>query len=133
MKTTPALLAALLATATCAFAQAPKTTEPTALAAVASEITQPDPGNVAATTEATSGWLDTLTDVVGKADDWVWGPTLIGAILVTGILLTCILRFVHLLNLRRAFRYTFLTESDGHGEVTSFGALCSLIIERFSS
>ena len=128
MKKTFALIAAaLFAAATCASAQEPKAHEQTALAAVASEVTAPEASDVAATTEASSGWLETLTDVVGKADDWVWGPTLIGAILVTGILLTCVLRFVHLLNLRRAFKYTFLTESDGHGEVTSFGALCTAL------
>ena len=106
---------------------APEAAKTSALAAVAAEIeTSPDT-DVAATTEASAGWLDRLTEMVNKADDWVWGPTLIGAILVTGILLTCILRFVHLFNLRRAFRYTFLTESDGHGEVTSFGALCTAL------
>ena len=106
---------------------APEAAKTSALAAVAAEIeTSPDT-DVTATTEASAGWLDRLTEMVNKADDWVWGPTLIGAILVTGILLTCILRFVHLFNLRRAFRYTFLTESDGHGEVTSFGALCTAL------
>jgi len=87
----------------------------------------PVESNVAATEEASSNWLDKLTKLVGKADDWVWGPTLIGAILVTGILLTAVLRLVHLFNLKRAFRYTFVTESDGHGEVTSFGALCTAL------
>ncbi len=99
----------------------------TALATIAAEITKPEDADVAATSEAKSAWLDNLTAVVNKADDFVWGPTLIGAILVTGILLTCILRLVHLFNLKRAFRYTFATESDGHGEVSSFGALCTAL------
>ena len=98
-----------------------------ALAAVAAEIEAAPDNAVEATTEASADWLESLDKKVGVVDDWVWGPTLIGAILVTGILLTCILRFVHLVNLKRAFRYTFLTESDGHGEVTSFGALCTAL------
>ena len=102
-------------------------TEPTALATVAAEITQPEASDVAATVEASSGWLEKLTDVVDVADGWVWGPVLIGAILVTGILLTVVLRFIHLFNLKRAFRYTFLTESDGTGEVSAFGALCTAL------
>jgi len=87
----------------------------------------PVESEVAATEQASANWLDRLTKIVDKADGWVWGPTLIGAILVTGILLTAVLRLVHLFNLRRAFRYTFVTESDGHGEVTSFGALCTAL------
>ena len=102
-------------------------TEPTALATVAAEITQPEASDVAATVEASSGWLEKLTDVVDVADGWVWGPVLIGAILVTGILLTVVLRFIHLFNLKRAFRYTFLTESEGTGEVSAFGALCTAL------
>ena len=105
----------------------PKATEPTALATVAAEITQPEASDVAATVEASSGWLEKLTDVVDVADGWVWGPVLIGAILVTGILLTVVLRFIHLFNLKRAFRYTFLTESEGTGEVSAFGALCTAL------
>ena len=128
MKKTPALLAAaLFSAATCAFAQAPKTFEPTALATVASEITQPESADVAATVEAGSGWLEAFTEWIGKVDDMVWGVPLIGAILVTGILLTAVLRFVHLFNLKRAFRYMFNSETDGHGEVSSFGALCTAL------
>ena len=98
-----------------------------ALAAVAAEIENTPDTDVAKTEEATSKWLEVLDEKVNAIDGWVWGPTLIGAIIVTGILLTCILRFVHLFNLKRAFRYTFITESDGHGEVTSFGALCTAL------
>jgi AGCS family alanine or glycine:cation symporter len=108
-------------------AEAPVAAKPSALAAVAAEVESVPDTDVAATTEATSKWLEALDEKVNAIDGWVWGPTLIGAILVTGILLTCILRFAHLLNLRRAFRYTFVTESDGHGEVTSFGALCTAL------
>ena len=106
---------------------APAPAKTSALAAVAAEIEAVPSTDVAATTEASAGWLDKLTEIVDEADGWVWGPTLIGAILVTGILLTVALRFVHLFNLKRAFRYTFVTEADGHGEVSSFGALCTAL------
>jgi AGCS family alanine or glycine:cation symporter len=149
-------LAAFAAMTTLAFAQEPAPavevaveTAATAVETVAPAVEEPAPSSpqrgrrpsemllrgegdpveskVAATEQASANWLDRLTKVVDKADGWVWGPTLIGAILVTGLLLTCILRLVHLFNLRRAFRYTFFTESDGHGEVTSFGALCTAL------
>ena len=139
----PSILAAFLAAATLSFAQepapaeaapeapaaeaAPAAPKTSALAAIAAEIEATPDTDVAATTEASADWLDKLTAIVDEADGWVWGPTLIGAILVTGILLTAVLRLVHLFNLKRAFRYTFVTESDGHGEVTSFGALCTAL------
>ena len=122
-----ALAFAAMAGAPLCMAQESAEPTQTALATVASEITKAEEVDVAASVEASSGWLDSLTNVVNKADDWVWGPTLIGAILVTGIILTIVLRFVHLFNLRRAFRYTFLTESTGSGEVTAFGALCTAL------
>ena len=122
-----ALAFAAMAGAPLCMAQEAAEPTQTALATVASEITKAEEVDVAASVEASSGWLDSLTNVVNKADDWVWGPTLIGAILVTGIILTIVLRFVHLFNLRRAFRYTFLTESTGSGEVTAFGALCTAL------
>ena len=82
---------------------------------------------VAKTQEASSQWLDDFTAWVDKMDGYVWGVPLIGAILVTGILLTCILRFVHLFNLKRAMKYMFTTEQDGSGEVSAFGALCTAL------
>ena len=54
---------------------------------------------------------------------------LIGAIFVTGILLTFMLRFTHVFNLKRAFMYMFHFDkgSDAHGEVSHFGALCTAL------
>ena len=78
---------------------------------------------------AQSGWLDTLTTWVDAASGWVWGVPLIGAIFVTGILLTFMLRFKHVFSLGRAFRYMFHFEkgSGAHGEVSHFGALCTAL------
>ena len=98
-----------------------------ALATVAAEIEAAPDTSVAKTEEASAKWLDDFTAWVDKIDGYVWGIPLIGAILVTGILLTCILRFVHLFNLKRAMKYMFTTEQDGSGEVSSFGALCTAL------
>ena len=82
-----------------------------------------------ATEIAQTGWLDTLTAWVDVASGWVWGLPLIVAIFATGILLSVMLRFKHVLSLGRAFRYMFHFEkgSDAHGEVSHFGALCTAL------
>ena len=71
--------------------------------------------------------LESLTSFVNTVDDLVWGIPLIAAILSTGILLTIMLRFRHLLHLKCAFRYVFHPGHGHHGEVTSFGALCTAL------
>ena len=78
---------------------------------------------------ANAGWLDTLTAWVDAASGWVWGVPLIGAIFVTGILLTFMLRFTHVFSLKRAFKYMFHFDrgADAHGEVSHFGALCTAL------
>ena len=93
--------------------------------AAAPEATQTAP-HIASTVEATSDWLASFTAFVDKIDGYVWGVPLIASILVTGLLLTCILRLTHLLNLKNAFRCMFAPE-EGHGEVSQFGALCTAL------
>jgi len=93
--------------------------------AAAPEATRTAP-QIASTVEATSDWLASFTAFVDKIDGYVWGVPLIASILVTGLLLTCILRLTHLLNLKNAFRCMFATE-EGHGEVSQFGALCTAL------
>ena len=60
-------------------------------------------------------------------DQWVWGLPLIILILVTGIFLTCRLGLLQMRHLPRALRYMFKNESEGEGEVSSFGALCTAL------
>ena len=69
-----------------------------------------------------------MTAWVDKADDIVWGLPLIGTVLATGILLTYLLRFWHLFNLKNAFRYIFHTEEGTEGDVSAFGALCTALV-----
>ncbi len=103
---------------------------PTALQTVVAEpeAAQSNPA-VAASVEATSDWLTAFTNLVDTVDGWVWGVPLIGAILVTGLILTAVLRLNHLFNLKNAFRYMFNQEEGGgvSGEVSSFGALCTAL------
>ena len=75
------------------------------------------------------GWLESFTKLVDVVCGWVWGLPLVGAILVTGLVLTLCLRFTHIFNLKRAFVYMFHTEEgDGvSGEVSSFAALCTAL------
>ncbi|MBP5284683.1 MAG: sodium:alanine symporter family protein [Kiritimatiellae bacterium] len=99
----------------------------TALETVANAPEAAQTASVASSVEATSGWLSALTGIVDKVDGYIWGGPLIGGILATGILLTCILRFRHLFNLKNAFRYMFRTEEGTSGEVSAFGALCTAL------
>ena len=104
-------------------------TATTALKVIAAEPEAAQTAQVAQTVEATSDWLAGFTAIVDKIDGYVWGIPLIGAILVTGLLLTCILRFTHLFNLREAFRIMFASEEGkgARGEVSQFGALCTAL------
>ncbi len=102
-------------------------TAATALKTIAEEPEAALSGTVAKTVEASSGWLDAFTAWVDKIDGYVWGVPLIAAILVTGLLLTCVLRLNHLFNLKNAFRYMFHTEEGTEGDVSSFGALCTAL------
>ncbi|MBP5322085.1 MAG: alanine:cation symporter family protein [Kiritimatiellae bacterium] len=97
-----------------------------ALSAVASSVNAA-PEGVSQTVEASSTVLTLLTGWAGTIDDYVWGVPLISAIMVTGLILTCFLRFSHLLNLKAAFRYMFHTEEGTAGDVSAFGALCTAL------
>lgn len=83
--------------------------------------------NTSATVEASSDWLVSFTALIDKVDAAVWGLPLIACILVTGLLLTCILRFTHIFKLKHAFRCMFSREDGAGGEVSQFGALCTAL------
>ena len=123
-------VATVFAGLTC-WAQSATNAIHTALTVVEQSPEAAQTGTVAKTVEATSDWLTSFTGFVDMVDGWVWGVPLIASILVTGLLLTCILRFLHLFNLKRAFLYMFHQEGEGdgkvHGEVSQFGALCTAL------
>ena len=70
--------------------------------------------------------FESFNSILGKIDDFVWGLPLIILILAVGIFLTVRLKGVQFTNLGRAFRCIIKNERSGeHGEVSSFGALCT--------
>ena len=101
----------------------------TALKSIAAIPEAAQTGPVTQTAEATSSWLAELTAWVDALDGYVWGVPLIAAILVTGLILTFVLRLRHVFNLKNAFRIMFSGEEGGgaNGEVSQFGALCTAL------
>ena len=72
--------------------------------------------------------LNTITDFLGKIDNFVWGLPLIILILATGVFLTVRLRGLQIIRFPLAIRYMFSSdEEDGNGEVSSFAALCTAL------
>ena len=99
----------------------------TALETVTSEPEAAQTAVVASSVESTSDWLASFSAAVDNVDGYVWGVPLIAGILVTGLLLTCVLRFKHLFNLKNAFRIMFSPENSTSGEVSQFAALCTAL------
>lgn len=62
-----------------------------------------------------------------KVDDFVWGIPLIVLILAVGIYLTIRLHGLQIRHLPKALKFMVKNEEGGHGEVTSFGALCTAL------
>ncbi|MBO7206302.1 MAG: alanine:cation symporter family protein [Kiritimatiellae bacterium] len=77
--------------------------------------------------EASGGWLNVVTDIVDKAGSAVWGLPLICSILITGLILTCVLRFAHIFRLKHAFICMFKREDGAGGEVSQFASLCTAL------
>lgn len=72
--------------------------------------------------------LETISNVLTKVDDFVWGIPLIVLILAVGIFLTIRLKGLQITKLPMAIRHIAANEKSGeHGEVSSFGALCTAL------
>ena len=100
----------------------------TALKAIASIPEAAQSAPVSQSVEAMNDWLAGLSSIVSAIGDCVWGVPLIGFVLLTGIVLTCMLRLIHVFNLKNAFHIMFQGEGDDvHGEVSQFGALCTAL------
>ena len=71
----------------------------------------------------------TVNSILVAIDDFIWGVPLMVLILAGGILLTVRLRGLQFARLPRALRYMMKNEKgeDAHGEVSSFGALCTAL------
>ena len=69
----------------------------------------------------------TFEEFLSSVSNVVWGIPLMVLILGVGIYLTIRLIFLPIRKLPRAFKHMFEKEEDGHGEVSSFGALCTAL------
>lgn len=68
-----------------------------------------------------------MLDFLLKVDDLVWGVPLIVLIIACGVWLTYRIRLLQVFHLSKALRLMVKNEEGGHGEVTSFGALCTAL------
>ncbi|MBR3569311.1 MAG: sodium:alanine symporter family protein [Oscillibacter sp.] len=68
-----------------------------------------------------------MLDFLLKVDDLVWGVPLIVLIIACGVWLTYRIRLLQVFHLGKALRLMVKNEEGGHGEVTSFGALCTAL------
>ncbi|MDQ0222974.1 alanine/glycine:cation symporter family protein [Streptococcus moroccensis] len=60
-------------------------------------------------------------------DAWIWGPPLLFLLMGTGLYLTIRLGFLQLRKLPKAIRLIFKADNVGHGDVSSFAALCTAL------
>ncbi len=70
---------------------------------------------------------ETIDNILGSIDDFVWGVPLMVLILLGGLLLTIRVKCLQVHKLPLALRWMVKNEEDGEGEVTSFGALCTAL------
>lgn len=72
--------------------------------------------------------LESFTKLLNQIDDFVWGIPLIVLILLVGIFLTIRLKGLQITQLGTAIKLIASNEKSGeHGEVSSFGALCTAL------
>ena len=71
--------------------------------------------------------LETINEVLSNIDGIVWGVPLMVLILSGGLYLTIRMGFLQTRKLPLALKWMVKNEEDGHGEVTSFGALCTAL------
>lgn len=71
--------------------------------------------------------MDSFNAILTNVDDFVWGIWLIVLILGAGLYLTIRSGGIQFRKLGKAFKYAFTSESNGEGDVSSFGALCTAL------
>ena len=71
--------------------------------------------------------LQEINGILTWLDDVVWGVPLMVLILAGGIYLTVRMGVLQIRKLPLALKWMIKNEEDGHGEVTSFGALCTAL------
>lgn len=68
-----------------------------------------------------------INDLLTTIDDFVWGVPLMVLILAGGLLLTARLGFLQIRKLPLALKWMVKNEDEGHGEISSFSALCTAL------
>lgn len=71
--------------------------------------------------------FEAINDILVKIDDFIWGAPLMLLIILGGILLTVRLGVLQVRKLPLALKWMVKNEDEGHGEVSSFGALCTAL------
>lgn len=71
--------------------------------------------------------MHTIAEIITIIDKAIWGVPLMVAIMGTGIFLSAKLGFLQFRKLGKALKYAVRNESEGEGDVTSFGALCTAL------
>ena len=71
--------------------------------------------------------MEQFEALIKQIDDLVWGVPLIVLILACGITLTFRIRFLQLRKIGKGFRYMLHDDDSGHGDVSSFAALCTAL------
>ncbi len=71
--------------------------------------------------------METFNNILGAIDNFVWGVPLMVLIIAGGVLLTVRLGLLQIRHLGKALKFMIKNEEDAHGEVTSFGALCTAL------
>ncbi len=67
-----------------------------------------------------------MLELLKSIDAFAWGPPLLILLVGTGIYLTIRLGLLQVLRLPKAFQLIF-TKDKGHGDVSSFAALCTAL------
>ena len=67
-----------------------------------------------------------MLELLKSIDAFAWGPPLLILLVGTGIYLTARLGLLQVLRLPKAFQLIF-TKDKGHGDVSSFAALCTAL------
>lgn len=70
---------------------------------------------------------NTINEILGMVDNFVWGVPLMVLILVGDIMLTLRLGVLQIRRLPLALKWMIKNEEEGDGEVSSFGALCTAL------
>ncbi len=76
------------------------------------------------------GFFDQLLDVTSRLDSIMWGPIMIGLLLITGIVLTIYTRGIQFTKLWYSIKLIFSKESrknEGHGDISPFAALMTAL------